>query len=788
MELTASEYIDLALSQNIFGSMLTHIHKLPPRPAHLRDTDKPLSPAVKHALAKKGVERLYYHQAVSIDNVREGKNVIVDTGTASGKSLCYSVPTLERLMQNPNSRALFLFPTKALGHDQIDSFNALSAAAQSDLQATAYDGDTAKEFRRGFRESGRVIVSNIDMLASSILPQHRVWSRFLSGLEFVVIDEVHYYRGVTGSHLAMLIRRLRRILAQYGANPIFILCSATLSNAEAHAEALTGLPFVPVLRDGAPASAKTFLMLNESESNAESKGINARAGAILAGLMISGLPSLTFVSNRAASERVVQYTKQVLQESAASQGLNGRNGQGYYDLWDRVKPYRAGYLPEYRRQTEMELKSGSILSLVSTNAMELGIDIGGLEGVVIVGYPGTVASFWQQAGRAGRQDSESVVLLLLKDNPVDQFYGINPAELYESPTESARISVSNSNILREHILCAAAESPLTRNDFEYFGEAALKNISAQLVEEGLIAAHSDRTRRLAPGVDNPSYRMNIRSIGGGELVELVDIESVQTLERVSWALALNELYPGAIYSHKGKPYRIRSFDVPRYKAFAERVDSYEYTTQVSDALVFPPENAVSVSVSIPNTTTFLIDTNVSVRVIGYKTQHLHRYVGNEFTEVENMPALEFPTKGLCLALDSSTDMPYTILLQPEGALHAFAHLAINALSMLAMCDPGDLSETLLLEHPQLPTPSVFIYENHEGGVGIVDYAAANPDKLLERIDLIVKGCKCRTGCPACVDMARCSDSTDIEPSKSGVISLLAALRQDQGVKVANVTR
>ena len=772
------DYINLAKAQNIFGDMLINVHKVAARPAVTRETCSPLLPSTQKALASMNISKLYFHQSVAIDKVRDGQNVIVSTGTASGKSLCYSVPIVERLSQNPRASALFLFPTKALSHDQIMNFNSFCAAGETDVVANTYDGDTPKANRRSIRDSSKSIMTNMDMMAASMLPQHRVWRNFLSGLEFVVIDEAHYYRGVMGSHLALLIRRLRRILNNYGATPTFILCSATLANAKEHAEAITGLPFSSIMKDGSPSGGKTFMMLNPSVLKDDNKGINARSGALLAGLMMSGIRSLAFVSNRAAAERVVQYTQQSIQDSAATASLRGSADGALYSLADKVKPYRAGYSPEYRRSTEAALRDGTLLGLVSTNAMELGVDIGGLSGVVLTGYPGSIASFWQQAGRAGRQQDESLALILLKDSAVDQFFAHNPDALYDAATESARVNVTNDHILEDHLLCAAVELPLTRKDFPIFGEETTMRVAAKLSRQGLLETHPDRSRRAARHVENPSYSINIRSIGSKGLVELVNINTEEVMERVEWSFSVREFYPGAIYVHQGRPFRVMSFNPDLLKAYAKRVDSYEYTTPVTETNVNEIEGSTPSIVNIPNSKAAVGDLDVSVHVIGYRTQHLYnRDYGADFTPVENMPAVAFETKGFWLGLGKNVELPYSTLMKPEGALHAFAHVAITALSTLTMCDPGDLSDTLIMEHEAFDAPAAFIYENHEGGVGIVDYASDHPDELLARMDSIVTNCRCRHGCPSCVEMARCSDGSEIEPSKSSLLALLRGLRK-----------
>ena len=771
MNISITEYIKAAQAQNIFGEMLVHTHKTPPRAAQTKETERPLAPGTQAALAARGINYLYTHQADAIDKARLGQHVVVATATASGKSLCYSIPIIEELSTDPHGRALLMFPTKALGHDQINNFNSFADTANTQIRAVAYDGDTPRNQRRDIREKAQVIVSNIDMAAASILPQHQHWRAFFNNLHYVVIDEAHYYRGVTGSHLAMVIRRLRRLCAHYGASPTFILCSATLANSKEHAEALTGLPFASVVSDGSPANAKTFLMLNPSAMSMDDAGINSRAGAIVAGLMMSGIKTLTFVSNRPAAERVTQYAQQTLVAQAAGARLRGINGERLMDLSQRIQPYRAGYLPEYRRNAEAALRCGELLGLVSTNAMELGVDIGGLDAALLTGYPGTIASFWQQAGRAGREQTESLVLLLLKDNPVDQFFGANPLALYDAAHESARISLNNYSILADHLLCAAVEKPLTRNDFQYFGEQETTRVAQSLCRQGKLVTLPDLSRAAPPNTDNPSYKINMRGIGHHQQVEVINAANKSVIEKLDLASALMELYPGATYSHRGKAFRITECDDSNWKAYAKPADSYQFTTPVTETLVQTSEGEIK-EVGIRGAKAFVGDAEVLVRVTGYRVKDMYEKGSGVFYPVEGRPALTLGAKAFWLGIAPNAPLPFAIKTNPAGSLHAFSHLAINALSMLAMCDHGDLDEALLMNSPLSAEPIAFIYERHEGGVGIVDYALERPQELLMRMKQMVENCACQYGCPACVEAARCHDDNGIKPSKEGLKALL----------------
>ena len=413
-----------------------HQETLPERPARYGDLDNPLPNTLARLLENKGIHRLYSHQAEAMNRLSEGRNVIISTSTASGKSLCYHLPALSSLLTDRRAKVMYVFPTKALAHDQLDSLRSLAPQGSS-IVANTYDGDTPKESRRNIRRTSSIIVTNPDMLHAAVLPYHRGWTDFLRNLRLVVIDEAHYYRGVLGAHVAMIIRRLRRICRDLGAGPQFVLCSATLSNATAHAEKLVGLPFVSVERDGSPSGSREFVFWNPTEYRDDEEGrasINMEAAEITARLLKRGIRTMTFVRSRSGVERVCDLTRRLLRGSA--------NGT--------VHPYRAGYLADYRRDTERRLQNGEILGLVTTNAMELGVDVGGLDASVLTGYPGTVSSVWQQAGRSGRAQTPALSVLVARDHPVDQYFMRHPDVFFNAPYESARITISNPHILEDH--------------------------------------------------------------------------------------------------------------------------------------------------------------------------------------------------------------------------------------------------------------------------------------------------------------------------------------------------
>ena len=740
------------------GSLVGHVEYIEPREAQYRQPDVDLNPLVKAALSAKGAARTYTHQADAIDATLSGQNIVVSTSTASGKSVCFQAPVLHTLLENPDARALYLFPTKALGHDQLAGMSEMLKGANIDLECATYDGDTPKSERARVRRNSRIIISNVDMMQVSMLPQHNVWRDFLRNLAFVVIDEAHYYRGVFGSHVAMIIRRLRRILRRMGANPQFILCSATIANAGEHAEKLVGVPFRVIDTDGSPSGGRAFILLDSAsaEDNDGNKGINLQSAVVTAGLMRRGIRTLTFAQNRAGVERIVQYTEEM---------LTGRRAGRYRrpDLKGMIEPYRAGYLAENRREVESGLRTGKLLAVASTNAMELGIDVGSIDATVITGFPGTIASSWQQAGRSGRTGKQSLSLMLLRDNPVDAFYTRFPNAFFDAAHESAQISTNNENIIGLHLECAAWEQPLGRADFEMFGEADLRRTAKALTDAGRLVVADDGTRRLPQGASNPSFGVNIRS-SDNERYTLLNAQDGHKMEEITRLYALRELYPGAIYAHRGETYRVVEFSEEGLEASLSFVDQRIYTQPEINTEVFILEESEPVYAGRVPIRSGRV--RVTAQVTGYYERDLYaRDDEGSYRPVE-MPPLEFETTavwfcGTNRGVESSD----------EPALHSVAHVGTAALAMLAMCDRRDLGAYAVPDHPQLGADTAFIYEEDIGGVGLIEFIRQHPDLFVERMVEIVTSCRCDAGCPSCIESSFCSDDV-APPSKELMLQFL----------------
>ena len=739
--------------------LIGHVERIPAREAQHRQPDAELHPLVQAALSAKGVARTYTHQAEAIDYVMGGENVVISTSTASGKSVCFHAPVLHTLLDDPEARALYLFPTKALGHDQLAAMRELMDGGGIGISCDTYDGDTRKVDRAAIRANSRIIISNVDMMQYSILPQHSVWRKFLSNLKYVVVDEAHYYRGVFGSHVAMLMRRLRRVLRQLGADAQFILCSATIANPGQHAEKLVGTPFRVVDTDGSPSGGRAYVLLDtvSAEENNGSRGINMQAASVTAGLMRRDVKTLTFAQNRAGVERIVQYTEEM---------LNGTRSGRYRrpDLVGRVKPYRAGYLAEDRREVERGLRSGKLLAVASTNALELGIDVGSISATVIAGFPGTIASAWQQAGRSGRTGKMCLSLMLLRDNPVDAFYMRFPTAFFGAAHESAQVSLENEYIVGAHLECAAWELPLSAHDFEFFGEKVLRSTARTLVDQGRLVVGPDGKRRLPRGAPNPCFGINIRS-SDGDRYYIMDKWNGRKLEETSRLYALKELYPGAVYSHKGQAYRVVAFDERGQEAQLVRLEERIYTEPVYETSVEILEEGETAQVGDTKIGTGKV--KVTSRIVGYYEKDLFaRHDGGEYHEVD-MPAFEFETTAAWFC-DRGPNKPESEM----PALHAIAHVGTGALAMLTMCDTRDLGGVAMVEHPQLGCSAAFIYEEDVGGVGLVEFISEEPELFVERMADMVISCRCDDGCPSCIESARCREGDMVEATKEALLDYL----------------
>jgi len=758
-----SAFLDYLTSQDSYNGQIVHVEQILPRDAEYGELDGPLEASLQDCLDEHGLMPLYTHQAEAVNRIRRGENVMVATSSASGKTLCYNIAVLQSLLTEPWSRALYLFPTKALAQDQLRSLQELFCADLFDTDDFAtFDGDTPRAERAGIRKGARVILSNPDMLHVGILPNHQQWSRLMRNLKYVVVDEAHVYRGVFGSHLGGVLRRLRRLCRLYGSKPHFIFSSATIANPGEHAEKLAGLPFAVVDNDGSPNGGKDFVFWNPpiiDDAKSARRSANTEAANLFTELLSQGSRTLTFARTRRLTELIYNYSRD-------------RLGSIEPALKRRIKPYRAGYLAAERRKIEKELFSGKLLGVVATTALELGIDIGDLEATVLTGYPGSIASTWQQAGRSGRGKERSLSFLIGLDNPLDQYFMRHPEFFFEKSVENALVNPENPYILRAHLLCAAWEMPLDGEDGEFFGEAAGKE-KAELAERGILRERRGRWY-LAPSIAYPAQSINIRSTSG-ENYSIIDTSTGDLLETIEANVAFFQVHPGAIYLHQGEPYLVEELDLATRTAYTRPTDA-NYYTQAKDLTDLHIIRVLR-SKSVKGTKVYLGEVEVTTTVVGFrmKQQLTEEVIGEEPLD---LPPQNFPTIAMWF------DLPEKAVAQIDrrqldlaGGLHAAEHAAIGILPLFALCDRNDIGGVSTPSHADTGKAQVFIYDGHPGGIGIAEKGFGLVAELWEATLKAITECPCRGGCPSCIQSPKCGNNNKPLDKKAAVVLLEGLLRK-----------
>jgi DEAD/DEAH box helicase domain-containing protein len=713
-----------------------------------------LHPAVRDALEASGVGSLYVHQAEAWERSADGP-VIVTTGTASGKSLCFNLPTLDVLHRDRHARALYLYPTKALAQDQARALHALGLAG---IRPAIYDGDTPRGERSAIRKRANVILTNPDMLHVGILPNHPAWGDVLSNLAVVVVDEAHVYRGVFGSHVANVLRRLRRLAAVYGTAPRFLLASATVANPGELAAALSGLDdFALVERDGSPQAERRIAMWNPPLLD-EALGVRGsplrEATELLVGLVRRGARTICFMKSRKAVEVIALETARALRE------------EGEPELADRVAPYRAGYTPAQRRELERRLGEGDLLGVVATDALELGIDIGALDAAISVTFPGTVASLRQQWGRAGRRGSGLAVYVAGED-ALDQFFCRHPDEFLDRPVEAAILDHESQDIHLQHLLCAAHEGPLDDNDADFLGPR-WRGYAELLAQRGELVQRRGAFTLRRPE-DYPAARVSLRSASGDSFA-IVDAESGEVLGTVEAARAFSTAHDGAIYLHLGRSYEVRGLDLEGRAAFVAPF-SGDYYTQPKRESATDIERLLGRRVALGVTLSFGM-VAVTEQVIGYQRKRLVDHEVLDFNPLD-LPETTFSTQALWYELPDEllSGLPLDALL---GSLHAAEHSQIAVLPLLAMCDRWDIGGLSTNFHPQTGRATIFVYDGHPGGVGISRRGFEEFERLVGDAHRLIAECPCRSGCPSCVQSPKCGNLN--EPlSKHGARELMATM-------------
>jgi DEAD/DEAH box helicase domain-containing protein len=685
-----------------------------------------------------GITGLYPHQRRALDLLTEGGNVVIATGTASGKTLVYNIAFAETVLRDPRSTALFLFPTKALARDQLRQIRELRLPQ---IRAAVYDGDTPRSERPLIRRTANLILSNPDMLHASILPGHANWADFLLRLAFVVVDEAHTARGVFGSHVAMVLRRLRRLVARYGGSPQFVLASATVGNPGELAERLTGVPFEEVTEDASPAGEKRFLLWNPPLLDEElgiRKGAVSEAAGLLGSLVEAGTRAIAFCRTRRAAELLAKIAQRDLPVGLRS----------------RVKAYRAGYLPEERRRLEQELSDGTLLGVASTSALELGIDIGSLDAAILTGYPGTRASMWQQAGRAGRREEPSLAVLVAQDDPLDQYLVNHPEDLFRKPAEAAVVDPTNPYILAPHIACAAREHPLDPEELAFFGEEA-KALAERLEEEGKLATRRGRLHHR--GRESPHRGVDIRS-ASGTLFLIVEEETGAVLGTVDEARAYVQVHAGAIYLHQGEQYEVVDLDLGRHVALVRRseADFYTQARDTTDIEIL----GVRAESRTGGTPSFFGDVEVTEQVVGF--QRKMHVTGDVLDTVPlDLPPQTLATTGLWWVVPEGTLRRARISrASVPGAAHAAEHAAIGLLPLVATCDRWDVGGVSTAYHPDTDACTIFIYDGYPGGAGIAERGYASGERLLRATLEQIRTCPCQSGCPSCVQSPKCGNGNE----------------------------
>jgi DEAD/DEAH box helicase domain-containing protein len=714
------------LQSSEFGPQITAVHRLPELAARYGEWPTSLDRRIVDALAKRGIARPYTHQAAAIERVLGGDNVVVVTPTASGKTMCYNVPVLSAILADPEARALYVFPTKALAHDQLAELRELTTLMDVNLAAHTFDGDTTANARRAVRLAGQIVITNPDMLHSGILPHHTQWHRLFANLKYVVIDEMHVYRGVFGSNVGNVIRRLKRICRHYGASPRFILSSASIANPMALAENLIEERVTAVMENGAPAGEKYLVLYNPPVVN---RALGIRTGSVTAARRLAGqiignrIHTIVFARSRLIVEILLRY----LRSDAARAHLAAESIQGY----------RGGYLPNERRGIERGLRDGSIVAVVSTNALELGIDIGSLEACVMVGYPGTVASTWQQLGRAGRRESTSVAILVASSSPLDQFVVAHPEYLLGAPVESGLINPDSLFILANHVKCAAFELPF--RDGDSFGRRSPDDLLRHFADERILYRTGDRWFWMAESF--PAHEISLRTASAENvvIVDQTNVESVNVIGEMDRPSAATMLHDEAIYIHGGRQFEVIHLDWEEKKAFVRAVEVDYYTdANLAVRLAVLDQFAGEAGRAWG-------DVSITYLATIFKKIKLESHENIGWGKIR-LPEDTFHTTSFWVSLPRSQWTASEV----ERGLNGVSHVLGNVAPLFLMCDPRDIGVYSETRSPNTQLPTVFVYDSVPGGVGFAECLYRSHDQLISSAVDVVAQCPCDAGCPSCV--------------------------------------
>lgn len=750
---------------------LVHIEKLPARPATFGELSAPLPAPLSDALARRGIHQLYSHQVESIHALREGRHVALVTATASGKTLSFNLPVLETILKEPDATALYIFPTNALMNDQLTTLNdwldELGEAGQH-IRAFKYNGGLSDDEKKAVRRAKpNILLTNPELVHLSLTAWHKAWPNFLKNLRYVVVDEIHSYRGVFGSHIAHLLRRLRRVCALYGANPQFVGCSATIGNPEQLVEKLTGLPdFKVISNDGAGKNERHFVIWQPPTYVGETATAEPVTRSYLEETvdlfkMLTGYRYSTLCFSRL--RRYAETMFRMCQEQSSARQMQG------------VTVYRAGLRNEERVAIETGLKRGEVEGVFSTNALELGVDIGGLDAVIIAGYPGSQMAVWQQAGRAGRGDKDAAVFLVASQNPIDQFFLANPTALFNRQAESALLNVENENIARQHLLCMARELPFNRADLQQLYPDSIIKLAEKLIQEKALV--NRRGYCHYPADDNPHARLSLRTSTTRKF-QIVNTSSGRDIGVIEPPNLYTETHPGAIYTHAGETFRVERLDERASKVYVRPEVTTHSTSSVARTTISMEPDTEERNVVLPSGLPLRVGKGrgeVVEQVYGYREEPLFRRNSRRADVVNLDYPLTITSQRELLRLALPPRERFGLVTAFDSGLHGLEHLLLGLLPLEVMCDPTDVGSTShgadLANNSQ---PVIYLFDSCEGGAGFAHGCYLRVEDLLQLAYSTVKSCRCASGCPACVQSARCREAND-RVSKQGARQILQLL-------------
>ncbi|HUV77611.1 MAG TPA: DEAD/DEAH box helicase [Desulfobacterales bacterium] len=737
------EYVRSLISSKRLGSQVVHHTVLPELPPFFSKPEKPWPKEIDHIIKSAGIHDLYRHQVDAVDRIRSDRHLVVATPTASGKTLIYNLPVIEKVLKNPDSKALYIFPLKALAQDQLRTFQELSAHGKMVTPTIEiYDGDTSAWHRKRIRETPpNILLTNPEMVHLSLLPHHLKWAEFFGALDTVVVDEVHTYRGIMGSHMAQVFRRLRRICSFYGAAPKFVFCSATVSNPTQLAEQLTGLTVDTITESGAPLGEKHIVFINPAQGPAQT------AILLLKAALHRGLRTIVYTQSRKLTELIAIWA-----------------GSQSGPFASRISAYRAGFLPEERREIEARLAKGDLLAVISTSALELGIDIGDLDLCLLVGYPGTVVATWQRGGRVGRSGQKSALVLIAGEDALDQYFMRNPEDFLDREPEAAVVNPYNPEITSKHIICAAAELPI-KSDEPWMSHEHVKTAVLSLEAKGDLLRSEDGTE-IYSSRQAPHRHINLR--GTGDRFNIVSNKTGRSKGEIDGFRAFRETHPGAIYLHKGDTFLvdILDLDTRTVKVSKAHVDYYtrvrsEKNTEILN--IYDQKN-------ILDTIVYAGKLKVTDKVLGYEKWRIHAKKRLSVIPLD-LPEQIFETDGLWFKIPSriqkKAEAKYFHFM---GGIHAIEHAAIGIFPLLVMADRNDLGGISTPFHPQVGSAAVFIYDGVPGGAGLSLQAFKRARDLLEYTFELIRACPCESGCPSCVHSPKCgSGNRPIDKAAAGFL-------------------